>query len=194
MKTTVILNKSDFSQFEVEENLHVVISVKDFKTIVTHAETMDATLRACYSRPGRPLQFSYEKPGLICKFTLMTAGEARANVPTGPTKAANAKKPASKSGVSTTTTTTTQPPPSQSMPPPQPRTEGRRSTQTLGRRADNNPPAQPVVRKESESLFVSQEEDRDWDPTNYDDNEEMMLGWDTREREVRCRTPGKSIY
>jgi hypothetical protein len=122
----------------------------------------------------------------------MTAGEARANVPTGPTKVANAKKPVAKSGVSTSTTT--QPPASQSMPPPQQRSEGRRSTQTLGRRTEDNPPAQPVVRKESESLFVSQEEDRSWDPTNYDDSEEMMLGWDTREQEVRFDVPmGNSV-
>jgi cell cycle checkpoint control protein RAD9A len=159
----------------------VVISVKDFKAIVTHADSIDAVLNACYTKPGRPLQFGYDQPGLSCRFTLMTAGDPRSHAATDTGTSATAKKPATEQSKASNADQQRQ---SRIMLPPL-RPEGRRNTQTLGRRKpDDNTNVVNPSSKESESLFVPQEdEDRTWDPTNYDDGEEM-LAWDSREPDV----------
>jgi cell cycle checkpoint control protein RAD9A len=159
----------------------VVISVKDFKAIVTHADTLDAVLNTCYTKPGRPLQFGYDQPGISCRFTLMTASDSRSPAVADTGNKATARKPSTEQASAANTDRQRQ---SRIMLPP-PRPEGRRNTQTLGRRKpdDETNSAQPS-RQESETLFVPQEdEDRTWDPTNYDDGEEM-LAWDSREPDV----------
>jgi cell cycle checkpoint control protein RAD9A len=183
LKTTVNVNKGDFATFEVEEGLHVVISVKDFKTIVTHADSMDADLRAIYSKPGRPLQFSYEKPGFICKFTLMTTSNntgMNAGTPAVVKKASRTTKPAQpvSNGASSRQASISMPPPS--------RVDGRRSTQSLGRRQPESNAQNPDVPAASQSLFIPiDDDDRAWDPTSYDDEEEV-LAWDSKGADVSC--------
>ena len=59
--------------------IHIGINVRDFKAIVTHAETLKATISAAYSRPARPMQISYDGNGIRCEFTLMTTGECRSS-------------------------------------------------------------------------------------------------------------------
>ena len=165
----------------MEESLHVVISVKDFKTIVTHAESMDTVLHAHYSSPGRPLQFAFENPGLICKFTLMTAGD-----PKGPVDVPEGRKESSSNslGQQAPGFNTLKQADRRSMAPPS-RPEGRRNLQTLGRRATDAPPfADQTTRKTSDSLLMPQEEeDRSWNPSNYDEDENV-LAWDTRDSDV----------
>jgi cell cycle checkpoint control protein RAD9A len=73
--TAVAVNTSDFDEFNVQPGLHIIISVKDFKAIVVHADTLKTSLKAYYSQPTRPLQFSYGCDGLLCEFTLMTSGD-----------------------------------------------------------------------------------------------------------------------
>jgi cell cycle checkpoint control protein RAD9A len=172
MMTTVSLNTSDFSHVQVQNDLHVVISVKDFKAIVTHAQALDAVLNAFYSDAGRPLQFVYKKGAVLCQYTLMTSGENRA-LPTTSGSSSNRRAPS----IETSSFSQPKSTPAAMAPPPRPRDRALRS---LGRRGTaNDPSSVPSNGKESESLFVTQEEeeDRAWDPPNYETSEET-LGWD----------------
>jgi cell cycle checkpoint control protein RAD9A len=53
---------------------HVVINVKDFKTIVAHADGLGCSISAWYSCPNRPMRVSYSNGSITCEFTLMTTG------------------------------------------------------------------------------------------------------------------------
>lgn len=74
LQTSVSLSTAEFDDFTVEEELHLSISVKDFKAIVIHADILGAPVSAMYSNPGRPMQVQYEREGLTAEFTLMTRG------------------------------------------------------------------------------------------------------------------------
>ena len=75
LQTSVAVDTLEFDSFSVHETLHVVISVKDFKAIVLHADGLGSNVTACYSHAMRPMQISYESQGMSCEFTLMTTGE-----------------------------------------------------------------------------------------------------------------------
>ena len=45
LHTTIAIDTLEFAEFAVEEKLHIVISVKDFKSIVTHAGTTNTTVK-----------------------------------------------------------------------------------------------------------------------------------------------------
>ncbi|EAT84645.2 hypothetical protein SNOG_08369 [Parastagonospora nodorum SN15] len=146
--TAVAVNTSDFDDFNVQPGLHIVVSVKDFKAIVVHADTLKTSLKAYYSQPTKPLQFSYGCDGLTCEFTLMTSGDYNAAPPT-PTPAPQAPSRQTSRAPSTTTE----------------RADARR-----------RPASQQVARQQdSESLFVN-DEDEEWAPLDYD--KEETLGWD----------------
>jgi cell cycle checkpoint control protein RAD9A len=168
----------------VQEKLHTVVNVKDFKAVVSHASTLDSVLNAYYSSPGRPLQFSYRKDELYCQFTVMTAGEYRGGQPptTTTTTPAIIRPP---SAQPQSETFIRQSGNSRSMPPPA-RPDTRRNPRSLGRReSTSTSKSSDSQAQESDSLFVPmEEEDRQWDPPNLDDNEEM-LGWDASENHVR---------
>lgn len=76
LETAISLNTSDFEDFHAEEGVHITISVKDFRAIVTHAETLKGSMTANFSRPSRPLQFFYQAVGMTCQFILMTRGDS----------------------------------------------------------------------------------------------------------------------
>ena len=61
--------------FAAEDELRIAVSLKDFKEIVGHADSMRSQLRVHYTDPGRPLQAVYELDGMTCEFTLMTLGD-----------------------------------------------------------------------------------------------------------------------
>ncbi|KAF1836249.1 hypothetical protein BDW02DRAFT_546661 [Decorospora gaudefroyi] len=178
--TAVAVNTSDFEEFVVQTGMHIIINVKDFKAIVVHADTLKTSLKAFHSQPTRPLQFSYGSEGLICEFTLMTAGDYSAAPPTPAPQAMNSRQ-ASR----TPSTTTADRKDSRSfrpnMPPPvQPasRRDGSGRLRNPGsRQASSAGQAQPS-RKESDSLFVPEDEDEDdaWAPVDHD--REETLGWD----------------
>lgn len=81
----------DFDDLHAEEDVHIVINVKDFKAIVTHAETLKAPISAQFSRPGRPLLFRYTDKGLTCEFILMTTGISQAIPPATAPKVASTR-------------------------------------------------------------------------------------------------------
>lgn len=79
MHTNIALDTSDFELWDVEEKIHIAVSLKDIKAIVTHAGSLNAPISTFYSDPGRPLQLAYEHDGVKCEFTLMTMADVRAS-------------------------------------------------------------------------------------------------------------------
>ena len=65
----------EFNDVEVQDKLHIIISVKDFRAILQHAQLVSGELVTCYSDPGRPMKLSYNGDGTLCEFILMTVGE-----------------------------------------------------------------------------------------------------------------------
>jgi cell cycle checkpoint control protein RAD9A len=168
--TAVAVNTSDFDDFNVHPGLHIVVSVKDFKAIVMHADTLKTSLKAYYSQPTKPLQFSYGCDGLTCEFTLMTSGDYNAAPPT-PTPAPQALSRQTSRAPSTTTERADARSTHSNMPPPVEPASRRDRSARLGR-----PASQPAARQQDpESLFVN-DEDEEWAPLDYD--KEETLGWD----------------
>ena len=190
LKTAVSVNKADFDYFEAQEKLHIIISVKDFKSIVSHADTLqNTTISAYYSNPGRPFQFSYSKDGIQCQFTLMTTGEY--NGTPGPSAAPSSAatpgpRPISRAQSTTSTTLENRRPAVEAMPPPA-KPAPRRPVRKLGQN-ENNAASQLRQQPEEDpdSLFVpTGEEDRRWEPADYE-NDEETLGWDASASNVSC--------
>ncbi|RDI88972.1 hypothetical protein Vi05172_g1006 [Venturia inaequalis] len=185
LKTAVSVNKSDFEHFDAQEKLHIIISVKDFKSIVNHADTLHNTaIDAHYSNPGRPFQFSYSKEGIQCQFTLMTTGEYN-GTPTpsaAPISAPSAPPPRSISRAQSTASMASEIRRSavEEMPPPV-KPAPRRPVRKLGQN-ENGPSSQfrQQIEEDPDSLFVpAAEEDRRWEPMEYDDdNDEEAMVWD----------------
>jgi len=88
LHTTIAVDTLEFGEFVVEEKLHIIISVKDFKSIIAHAGMANTMVKALYSRPTSPMQLTYNEDGILSEFILMTIGESRAAsatpAPTGP--------------------------------------------------------------------------------------------------------------
>jgi cell cycle checkpoint control protein RAD9A len=172
--TAVAVNISDFDEFSVQPGLHIIVSVKDFKAIVVHADTLKTSLKAYYSQPTRPLQFSYGCDGLLCEFTLMTSGDYNAAPPT-PTPAPQTHNSRQTSRAPSAATGRT------GMPPPiEPASRRERS----GRQRNPGSRLSPAP-QDPESLFVpdpddaqrrEEEEESVWAPLDYE--KEETLGWD----------------
>jgi cell cycle checkpoint control protein RAD9A len=179
--TAVAVNTSDFDEFSVQPGLHIIVSVKDFKAIVVHADTLKTSLKAYYSQPTRPLQFSYGCDGLLCEFTLMTSGDYNAAPPT-PTPALQApgSRQTSRAPSNSTERADTRSMRSDMPPPTEPASRRDRSG-----RLRNPGSRQTPVQQDPESLFVpdpddarrqEEEEDSAWAPLDYE--KEETLGWD----------------
>ncbi|KAF1921171.1 Rad9-domain-containing protein [Ampelomyces quisqualis] len=172
--TAVAVNRSDFEEFSVQAGLHIIINVKDFKSIVVHADTLKTDIKAFYSQPTRPLQFSYGCDGLISEFTLMTSGDY-SGAPSTPTPAPQTLSSRQNSHAPSTNAkrVDTQSVHSDMPPPIEPASRLERSTR-LGKPASR----QPAVPQDPESLFIQdpEEEDSAWAPLDYE--KEETLGWD----------------
>jgi cell cycle checkpoint control protein RAD9A len=228
LETAISLHIQDFDDFHAEEDVHIVINVKDFKAIVTHAETLKASMSAQFSRPGRPLLFRYTDRGLTCEFILMTTGISQAVPPATAPKVASTRpasqasrqpsavplRPSRQSTVDLDASTR-QPSVASELPS---RQSSHAVVQTIeGRNAEMAPPPKPSsvanprerrvlgslgrqisqatttsnVDPDPESLFMppGEEDDRRYDPSNFDEEpEEEMLGWDAN-ADVVSRSP-----
>ncbi|KAJ9645973.1 hypothetical protein H2199_003016 [Coniosporium tulheliwenetii] len=177
LQTAVSASTADFEEFSAQEKLHIIISVKDFKAIVTHADNLRADMSACYSQPTRPLQFSYGGEGMHCEFTLMTAGDYRGTPAPAPSHAV-ASRSISRAQSTASARTDNHPAPVE-MPPPS-ESGSRASTRRNKVPGSARPPASSNLQQpqsDPEPLFVPlEEEDRRWDPVVYRDEEET-LGW-----------------
>ena len=185
--TAVAVNTSDFDEFNVQAGLHIIISVKDFKAIVVHADTLKTSLKAFYSQPTRPLQFSYGCDGLLCEFTLMTSGDYTTAPPT-PTPAPQSHSSRQASHAPSAATERTENHSVRSgMPPPSKPASRRGPTGKVrnpGSRQGSTTAQFQAAQQDNESLFIPdeeenrrQEEEEDaWAPLDYE--KEETLGWD----------------
>jgi cell cycle checkpoint control protein RAD9A len=154
--------------------------VRDFKAIVAHAETLDTSISAFYSRPNRPMQLSYDSGGLSCQFTLMTHGDFKGS-PTTPAAAiagAPQRAPITDSGTNPRRESNVRAG-AVSMPPPS-RSATHSFSQDLSRpRTTRLSPPPARINASSESLFLRDDNnDRQWDADRYQDEDEDTLGWD----------------
>lgn len=199
LQTSVTIDNLDFEDFTVEEQLHIGISVKDFKAIVTHAETLKTSITALYSFPTRPMQLSYHESGMQCEFTLMTIGEYRGGSVTpapaavrhiSAAPAAPVEKPVSRQSTAQTIQQrpTTMPPPSQ----PVSRSFTR---EPQSQRTQRPSPPPPKASLDPDSLFlpVEEDEDRIWGERSFDD-EQDVLGWNASANNVRMGAAIQAIH
>lgn len=193
LQTSIAVEADEFDDIDVEDKLHIVISVKDFRAIIQHAGIAGNDVSARYSIPARPIQLSYTGDAISCEFLIMTVGERGSN-PTQRTKKGR-KNAAQNTGPrleATSRRTSVAPsesqPPRPQVPPPASRPQqltpqmsvARASASRIGAfdlRPSQKPPPPATMR--SESLFV---EDEGWEPINYDEDAEeednARLGWD----------------
>lgn len=172
LATAVTVNTSDFEVFDVQAGLHTIISVKDFKAIVIHADTLKTNLKAYYSTPGRPLQFSYGCDGLLCEFTLMTSGVHNAAATPTPVPQEMPSRTASRAPSTATESLESQTMRSEMPPPVEPASRRVATRRNPGSRKELTPKA---PEPDPESLFVNG--DDTWEPVDYN-NEDETLGWD----------------
>lgn len=178
LHTTIAIDTLEFGEMNVEEKLHIVISVKDFKSIITHAGIANTIVKALYSHPSNPMQITYSDEGVFCEFILMTIGESRGSSATPAPTASRAasKRPVSRQPLEATPSSRRTA--SSNMPPPP--IAAAASTSREAAKAKNSrpspPPPQPSL--PADSLFLPEDEDRRWDPVNYDEEDDEMLLWD----------------
>ena len=183
LETVITLHTEDFDDFHMQQDMHITISVKDFKAIVMHAETLHTPISAQFSYPTRPLQLSYQSEGMHCAFTLMTLGDYRG--------ASSTPKPNFVSTRSASRQASVAPAPPQGkgaseMPPPARPASRMNAEKPLSSQSQRKPlrpgrhqPEIPDADPDEESLFMPPgDDDQNWDPPNYEPEAEEMLGWD----------------
>ncbi|KAI9845388.1 MAG: hypothetical protein M1838_001743 [Thelocarpon superellum] len=179
LQTSVAVDSLEFEEFVVEEKLHIAISVKDFKAIVYHGDTINATVAALYSSPTKPMQISYEGDGMLCEYTLMTIGDFRGgSAPTAQIASKTISKPTNSAPVPPEESTESRPVPTQMPPPERPAVRSFRSAR--GSQREKRPiPAPPKASLDNRSLFFPEgDDDRRWDENGSDEADEDVLGWD----------------
>ena len=198
----------EFDEIDVENKLHIIISVKDFRAILQHAQMISGALEAHYSTPGRPMKLQYEADAIVCEFILMTVGEkdttAAAKAKTTRAKAPKSAVPAleatSQRGSSVAVTDTLPPAegPKEPRPPAQNKTPVRPRPPQFEIRP---PPVPPQSTARSEGLFVTQDDDQQWDPANLDEEEEeerdtnnARLEWDASNQPVRMLSHYQNFF
>ncbi|KAK7712734.1 hypothetical protein SLS57_007688 [Botryosphaeria dothidea] len=188
LQTAVSLSTADFEHFSAAEQMHIIISVKDFKAIVTHADHLRTSIHAYYSQPTRPLQFSYSNTtfGIVSEFTLMTIGDPQGHVDSGrstPRVVTSRSNTTSRAQSVTAQSTTSAAGRQRNSAMPPPAAPASRPA-TRQRRAPPGSATKPSLQEsqtnaEEESLFVPHDngdDDARWDPAG--DDEEETLGWD----------------
>lgn len=186
LHTTIAIDTLEFGEFSVEEKLHIVISVKDFKSIVTHAGTTSTIVKALYSQPASPMQLTYRDECMLSEFILMTIGEARGSSgrPALDASRTSSKRPASKPPLEGTPSSKRVA--NSEMPPPPMKTAATTNRETMRSKASRPSPPPPQPSLQSEALFFpGADDDRQWDPVNYDEEEDEMLLWDAGGESVR---------
>ncbi|KAI1777990.1 Rad9-domain-containing protein [Hypoxylon cercidicola] len=183
LHTSVAVERDEFEEFVVDEDkLHIVISVKDFRAIVLHAGFLGSQISAYYSMPSKPMQLKYDGDGIRCEFLLVTVGERGAPGHKAKKTRGSAKGPKPPQlEAATSRATSHAPTPAPQLPPPQ--TQVPRPDLVPSLRPSISRPSQrpPPATFESESLFVAQDDEQQWEPVNVneeEDEENARLGWD----------------
>jgi len=202
LHTTIAVEADEFDEIEVEDRLHIIISVKDFRAILQHAGVTSSgnELSAAYSNPGRPMKLSYTGDGILCEFILMTVGEKNAN---GDSTKAVAKKGMRGKTLGNNTRHGLEATSGASTRAPSVATEAGQAAQDAGAAPtaakpstqkhplfEMRPPPIPPTTLRSDSLFVAQDDDNQWEPVNPDDEDDEMenarLEWDASNQPVSC--------
>ena len=183
----------EFEDVEVEEELHIIVPVRDFRAIVQHAVTAGNELSTRYSTPGQPIKIWYHGDAMYCDFLLMTVGE-RGN-PGQKVKRqgrARAKEPTTKpleAGSRRASAAPSEPPPERVVAAPNPTPQPSVARANVQRRSyfemrpSQMPPPSRII---SDSLFVGQQDEEDeWEPVrDEEDEEDARLEWDGTDRQV----------
>jgi cell cycle checkpoint control protein RAD9A len=175
--------------------MHVAINLKDFKAVVGHAETANATVTARYTRPCKPLQLEYQYEGVTAEFTVMTRGQADDDVPMS-SRATIPRQTPAPIPVSANRPRMTQPSvaPGTQMPPPPPRSRsirplnGSSTQENLSQKTNTDRPLASGLSMDFDSLFVPADDDRQWDEMNEEEEPQDILGWDASGTRV-CGCP-----
>jgi cell cycle checkpoint control protein RAD9A len=202
MRTSIAIDIDEFEDIEVEDKLHIVVSVKDFRAITQHAGIGGSELSAKYSLPSRPVRLSYHGDGISCEFLLMAIGErgelgkktkrSKANGMKPPRQElapASRRQSAAPSEPPQPPEQTHQPPPSRAplAPPPRPSISVPRVSH-FDLRPSQRPVPAPTLN--SDSLFV--DNDQDWEPVRDEDDEEeednARLEWGNSNQPVSAAT------
>ncbi|KAI9895074.1 MAG: hypothetical protein M1814_000299 [Vezdaea aestivalis] len=187
LQTSVTLDTYDFLRFDSEEGVHIAISVKDFKALAAHADTIDANISAQYTSPTRPMKLSYEAYGLHCEFVLMTHSDTKSTPSTqGPERRLRSTTPHVPNLQPSTRVLDRSIPQTKvdraAMPPPfRPTTQNFEVGSAHSGVRRPSPPLQ-TSDLDTESLFVQDGDDHRWDPQTADDVADAqrdVLGWDT---------------
>ncbi|KAK4044710.1 hypothetical protein C8A01DRAFT_31208 [Parachaetomium inaequale] len=175
LHTNIAVEMDEFDDVEVQDKLHIIISVKDFRAILQHAQMTSGALTTSYSNPGRPMKLSYSTDGVLCEFVLMTVGEKDALTQKHRNPRASAAKAAatqldaaSHRGSSVGNDNQPNPPPTASRQPQKTPIRPRQPAFEI-----RPSPMPPPTTARSDSLFVDQaEDDEQWEPVNPDEEEE----------------------
>lgn len=144
LQTSVAFDTTDFEKWEVEEGLGIAVALKDFKSIITHAEGLKIHLDACYGKSGMPLKLEYDHNGMKCEFIMQTV--VRGDASTGPIVTLDEE--------SNAPTRRPRPrPPATSAPPPAAAVEGRPPVLSHG---GSQPIDEPQPRGQPQSMDQSQ--------------------------------------
>ncbi|ESZ92297.1 hypothetical protein SBOR_7337 [Sclerotinia borealis F-4128] len=194
LRTTIVVETSEFVEFAVKEHLHIVISVKDFKSIIAHAGITNTNIRAVYSNPSSPMQLMYSEGGMQCEFILMTTGEARAAsaTPTADGTRTASKKPAVRQPLEATSSLKRTRSGSEMAPPTGPAPSLARENTRRKISRPSPPPPEPSI--QSQALFLpANDDDRRWDPVDYEDEDNEMLLWDAGVDESSASDPSRRL-
>ncbi|KAG5992692.1 hypothetical protein E4U52_002594 [Claviceps spartinae] len=195
---TISEDADEFDDIDVEDKLHIVISVKDFRAIIQHAGVTGNIISARYSLPAKPIHLSYSGDALSCEFLVMTVGERGKNptqrikkgrqsagTMTGPRLEAVSRRTSVAPSETASHRRVQQP--SQSAAPPAkngipnatPHVSAARASASRMGAFDLRPSQKPPPRTiRSESLFV---DDEGWEPVRDEDEDaeaEGRLEWD----------------
>lgn len=193
LRTTIAVETSEFVEFSVEEQLHIITSVKDFKSIIAHAGITNTNIRALYSNPSSPMQLTYSEDGMQCEFILMTTGEARAISTIPATNGVRASKgPAVRQALEATSSLKRTRFGSEMAAPVDPEQNLIRENTRRKISRPSPPPPQPSI--QSQALFMpANDDDRRWDPVDYEYEDNEMLLWDANVDESSASDPSRRL-
>ena len=175
LHTSVAIDIADFNDYNLEEQLKIGISVKDFKAVIIHATTLKAPIMARYSIPRRPMQLSYSDGGLQCEFVFMTSGNSldASATPRTSVSRTSASEARMRQSPQTLPLHQRRQPNRSPMPPPAWPTSRGAALETASQRTTRPSPPAPRASVNEESLFVGgdDEDDQVWGERTYEEDE-----------------------
>ncbi|KAL9106172.1 MAG: hypothetical protein Q9227_008764 [Pyrenula ochraceoflavens] len=205
LHTSVAIERKDFDAFSVQERLHIGIVVRDFKAIVTHADSLHVDMTTRYSHGSRPMQISYGSGGLACEYILMTRGhstDTTARSATAQTRTRDLSVRPSSRPDETRDGSRYQSRESSAMPPPKTVRKDPAPNRPLESRPaapittpasapkPASPPPAPSASLNPDSMFVpAGDDERQWDAPDYNEEDDgEQLFWDQTPNFVSIRT------